>query len=1126
MMKKTLLALVMMFAVLITATTALADLDVTSTPGVAVEGILFEYDIDVNASNVTFSDVQPDGFIPYFEPEIDETTGMFSWLPGAMEVGTFNFKVLVTDKDTGDVLVYEFAVEVEPVLDIIEMKIGKTGSTLQVYESGDTTRTFNPGDELTIQLTIKNKYTEIHHELIQDGVPPYIDWINLQGVLVGFNDFPFDLNQFTEDPLYLRAEQEKTVEFTYMVPYNTVTDDYIMTFVAEGYDLDVVKHLYYVWKGLTIPVKRVPNTMAVTGVELVDTGADDVTCSEKEAGVAQVRVTLVNTGSGQFDVTVVVDNTNLGVESSGTIFLPNNGVEQELLLDVDLTNLVGEQNFNVNAFRTSVPEIVYYVTTLAITGENCPVTFTSEVGPVVFVEDTTSDVIDLTLFVDNVETTQDLTFTAEGTENVLVSINAENNMAVTAVADWSGTETFTLTVSDGVSEAIQEVTVTVTHNAADDLPILLDPSVNDDVIKEDENEIFSATIVNPDRNATYQWIVTDADDVVVDTFSGSTVLDEFVSEYHFDLNVGTYTVTLSLVDDTGELLAGANKKVSWTVQVADRPVDIDKFSGSETTNLETVVDPSEVSNFVLENSFGKIEFTDNVDLSEILYLEDVVLIEDGLVAVDSYGALGLGSPAQITLYKAFTNPSIFVSTGFDEGTFVTCTVCEVVPVTSGFGFTVPGFSTYKVVEEEPARITVSDILVSDVSRGDSATVTVTVTNAGSLEALTHVTLELVGVDSKYSAQLSGSLPTTLVAGASATVTLTLSVPSDEDAGRHSIGTVKVTAQNVLGETVEATESVDLQIKSFLVIKSIEINGKSSGDLSVEEENEIEVKVKNEYTQDMENVEVTVRILDVDGDDLEESEEIGDLDEGDTDTVTVTFDLRNEEIDKEEYVIEVTVTGDSVDDNSEHETVETKTASLDLENHKIIVDKASLGSSTLTCNLQTTLQVNVNNVGKQDEEDIVIKVTNDALGLNLKKSNIDLEKFFDSDNEYDTSFNINVDGARAGSYPITIEVFRDTDRLEDTETVTLTVGDCTVQQSTSQGQTSYGDDALAAQLKAQLELDLLSRQSATTAQPQPATTFTTSFRDGSIYMVLLGALTLLVLVALVLAVAVMATRRRR
>ena len=296
-------------------------------------------------------------------------------------------------------------------------------------------------------------------------------------------------------------------------------------------------------------------------------------------------------------------------------------------------------------------------------------------------------------------------------------------------------------------------------------------------------------------------------------------------------------------------------------------------------------------------------------------------------------------------------------------------------------------------------------------------------------------------------------------------------------------------------------------------------------MSIEEDNEIEVKVENDYTEDMEDVEVTVRILNVDGDDLEEDAEIGDLDEGDDDTIKVTFDLRNEDIDEEEYVIEVTVTGDGVDDNSDHETVETKTVQLEIDNHKIVIDRASLSSSTLTCDAHTTLHVEVDNVGKKDEDNVVIKVTNDALGLNSKKSNIDLEKFFDDDNEYDTSFNINVDGARAGSYPITVEVFRDTDRLEDTETVTLTVSDCTVQQTTSQGQTSYGDDALAAQLKAQLELDLLSRQAAPVQQQQSATTFTTSFRDGSIYIVLLGALTLLVLIALVLAIAVMATRRK-
>ncbi|MBT5924648.1 hypothetical protein HOH30_02895 [Candidatus Woesearchaeota archaeon] len=1116
----------MIFAVFITATTALAELEVTSEPGTAIEGILFEYDIDANVANVTFDDMNADGFVPDNDPEIDEETGVFTWLPGANEVGTYDFNVKITDTDTSEIIYYEFSFEVEPVLDITEMKIGLTGSTLEVYESGETTETFNPGDELTLQVTLKNRYTVDNHDLIPDGVPPYIDQINVQGVLVGFADFPFDLNQFTDNPLYLSAEQEKTIEFTYQIPFDATTGDYDMSFVAEGYDLDVVKNSYRVWKGLTLPVERVPNTMAVTSVELIDAEADDVTCTEKEAGMSQVLVTLVNTGASSFDVTVVLDNTGLEVESSGTVYLPNTGIEQELLLNVDLTELVGEQNFNVNVFRTSVPEIVYYVTSLAITGEDCPVVFTGNVGPVTFVEDTTSEEIDLTLFVDNLEESQTLTFTAEDSFNVGTHISAENVLTLESAPDWSGSESFTLTVSDGVSEDTQEVEVFVTQDTEDDLPSIQDPSVNDDVVDESEEVRFSATIVNPDGNANVKWVVTNADDVVLSTATGSNSAEEFEVSYGINEDVGTYTVTLSLVDDEGKVLEGSNKEVSWSVQVADRPVDIDLFTGDDTTDLDAVDDIDRIANFVLENQYGKIEFTDTVDLSEILYLVDVVSIEESLVAVDSSSPDWTeGSAAQITLYKTFTNPVIQVSTGFNTGDFVTCETCEVVPTTEGFAFTVHGFSTYKVVEEEPASLSIADILVSDVNRGEGATVTITVTNDGSLESLTNVALELTGVDAEYNAVVTGSLPTVLAAGASATVDLSFDVPSDEDAGKHSIGTVTVTAENVLGNAVEATESVDLQIRSFLTIKTIEINGKSSGDLSIEEDNEIEVKVENDYTEDMEDVEVTVRILNVDGDDLEEDAEIGDLDEGDDDTIKVTFDLRNEDIDEEEYVIEVTVTGDGVDDNSDHETVETKTVQLEIDNHKIVIDRASLSSSTLTCDAHTTLHVEVDNVGKKDEDNVVIKVTNDALGLNSKKSNIDLEKFFDDDNEYDTSFNINVDGARAGSYPITVEVFRDTDRLEDTETVTLTVSDCTVQQTTSQGQTSYGDDALAAQLKAQLELDLLSRQAAPVQQQQSATTFTTSFRDGSIYIVLLGALTLLVLIALVLAIAVMATRRK-
>ncbi len=126
--------------------------------------------------------------------------------------------------------------------------------------------------------------------------------------------------------------------------------------------------------------------------------------------------------------------------------------------------------------------------------------------------------------------------------------------------------------------------------------------------------------------------------------------------------------------------------------------------------------------------------------------------------------------------------------------------------------------------------------------------------------------------------------------------------------------------NLVSAEDTVTETIYLSAKSFLTIERVEINGKTSGELKIDEENDVEVTVKNDYTEDMEDVEVTVTILDVDGDDLDESEE-QDINAGRDEDFKVNFDISDEDIDKNEHTIEILVEG-VADDGSRHEITET------------------------------------------------------------------------------------------------------------------------------------------------------------------------------------------------------------
>jgi hypothetical protein len=666
----------------------------------------------------------------------------------------------------------------------------------------------------------------------------------------------------------------------------------------------------------------------------------------------------------------------------------------------------------------------------------------------------------------------------------------------------SGSNSYVVTVSYRSNFEQDSETVTVEKNAC---LTAFTPEETSHIIPDGETIDFSVTLAEEGFEDAVSWVVVDEDDTEVESVLG-------VDSYTFsETTEGTYTVTVSV-----HASEEAEESQSWTVAVTTVPL-------SDDFTLPTFTDDDDLSDyegFTIENSFGKIAFTDGVDLTDVFDIDAVVVMSDGLVAIDSANAAELSGAATITLKKTFTNHRILQSTGFNDGNLVRCPtdVCQAVSNANGkFVFTVTGFSTYSVVEEQEAGLTLSAISFADVNRGATVNASVTLTNDGTFDDLTSLSSAFVGVDAKYNAVLTG-LPSTLAAGASATLDVQVDVPSDESAGSHSIGSLQITGTNSSGGEVVGSAIITLNPKSFLTIESIKVNGKSSGDLSIIKDNEIKVKVQNDYTEDMDNVEVTVTILDVDGDDLEEDDSIGNLDVGDDDTASVTFDLAGENIDDNQYVIEVVVTGDA-DDGSFHETVETKTVDVDIKTHEVQISRASLSSSSLQCSRLTTLSVTVENIGEKDEDEVEVRVLNSALGLDLSRQDIEVDSFFDSDNDEKVSFSIDANGVAAGTYDLSVELSLDGE-LDDSAVVTLNVAECGSAGATSQTQPVAGS-SIAQQLQDQLAAQLAA------AQAQPATSgssVTTTFRDSNTYIILLGVLVALVLIAVLLAIAVMVVRK--
>lgn len=313
------------------------------------------------------------------------------------------------------------------------------------------------------------------------------------------------------------------------------------------------------------------------------------------------------------------------------------------------------------------------------------------------------------------------------------------------------------------------------------------------------------------------------------------------------------------------------------------------------------------------------------------------------------------------------------------------------------------------------------------------------------------------------------------------------------------------------DTATVTMTVQNQAQpqsSQLEISRIKVNGKTNGKISLEDETKIEVEVRNNLNVDIDDVEVTVTVLDVDGEDLDESEEV-DINNNDEEKVALAFDLNNEVLDEESYEIEIKAEGRN--NNVNYVDTERITVDVDREKHMVVIKKASLDRSTLACSINNAnLAVQVENIGESDEDNVEIRVSNSALNLNARRDNIDLDDFSGSDNDYQTTIPIDLADAESGAYDIRVEVLLD-GSLEDSETVTLEVQDCTRRTGSSaevQGNSGLVED-IQEGLQARREANLQD----------------SSIRESKGYLALLGVLALLAFIAVVLALAVMFVKKK-
>ena len=305
-------------------------------------------------------------------------------------------------------------------------------------------------------------------------------------------------------------------------------------------------------------------------------------------------------------------------------------------------------------------------------------------------------------------------------------------------------------------------------------------------------------------------------------------------------------------------------------------------------------------------------------------------------------------------------------------------------------------------------------------------------------------------------------------------------------------------------------------ENVLSISNVKINGKSSGKLSASDLNDIKVEVSNEHNEKIKDIVVTVTILDVDGDDLDEESDEFDLSSGKEDDVTLEFDLSDEDLEEEDYTIEIEVDGEDADGNDFSDS-ETITVEVDREKDDIVILKAELEDSQIFCaaNSQTSLNVDIKNIGENEQDGAKITVKNAELELNQQKADIGLDDYSGSENDYKATFALNLEDVKQGSYTLDVAVYSEDNDLMDSKEVELQIVCATGSSQEGKSTEYYADKELAAELQQKIDAYKAMQESGANQ----------NVKQNDSYVLLLGVLVALTFFAVALAATYLLVKRK-
>ena len=374
---------------------------------------------------------------------------------------------------------------------------------------------------------------------------------------------------------------------------------------------------------------------------------------------------------------------------------------------------------------------------------------------------------------------------------------------------------------------------------------------------------------------------------------------------------------------------------------------------------------------------------------------------------------------------------------------ITVEVCDSVSCNStSFNIKVSNDAIYNI--EAPNQIT-----ISDVELNSSSNISFTIKNKGNF-ILNNISIIMSGNLLNYNSHITPSNIINLKPNEEKTIVLKINIPDSENLNTHQIGSISIKTSNYTPEIV----NVFLNPKSFLDIEKLKVrvggrkdevyDGETiSKEAQPGDDVEFNIDIRNNYDFDLENVEVTIEIEDFDdGDDVEKDTSSVDIDTGDKEDFKLKFKVPMI-IDDKKYEVLIHVEGEDEDDKiyDEYWTVYLE---VKKDKHNVIFNRVSLSPNNLKCIKSSNIEASIINIGRKDEDNLLLKITNEDLDINYER-NFELESGDDDETKRVISYSFDVDKNIIGQFPILVELYRE-GNLEKSEILPLYVNKCTSEYS--------------------------------------------------------------------------------